>query len=565
MTTGGAVVRSWRGVATTEDKSQAFAATAVRRSVAYLVYTGGEVATGIVLPTDRKASRHHATLHASPTGAVRVVDEQSRNGTWVNGERVADKVLADGDVVTIGDSLIVVRDEPTDAGDAEIAALIGHGLAMRTVRAAIARVAPTTATALVLAETGCGKELAARAIHDRSRAAGPFVAVNCAAIPDSLAESQLFGQLAGAFTGAVARPGLVRAADGGTLFLDEIGELSPAIQPKLLRFLQDRAVLPVGATASVACDVRVVAATNRDLRADVDRGSFRADLYARLAELPLRIPPLRERREDILALLRHALGASPPRLTPALAEAIVLHRFPFNVPRCRRWPRSCAWPLAPRCSICPTPASCCRRARSRPPSRPTRTTAAVAAAIATSRRIAPSSRRCCGRTRASSPTSRGRCSARASRSTAGSSSTASTSRRTDDGGASAVAHAEPERRALGRLVGAEIVDAEPQPRRRRHADHDLVVEAVARAAQAGAEPHRPPRPHVDAEADVDVAQRRAPRRAGGVERDAGAASEHHPPREARAEGEAQPGGELSVGRVVLRCRRRSAARRRSRR
>ena len=351
MTAGGAVVRSWRGVATTEDKSQAFAATAVRRSVAYLVYTGGEiampprrigplrgataigreVATGIVLPTDRKASRHHATLHASPTGAVRVVDERSRNGTWVNGERVADKVLADGDVVTIGDSLLVVRDEPTDGGDAEIAALIGHGLAMRTVRAAIARVAPTAATALVLAETGCGKELAARAIHERSRAAGPFVAVNCAAIPDSLAESQLFGQLAGAFTGAVARPGLVRAADGGTLFLDEIGELSPAIQPKLLRFLQDRAVLPVGATAPVACDVRVVAATNRDLRAEVDRGSFRADLYARLAELPLRIPPLRERREDILALVRHALGAAPPRLTPALAEAIVLHRFPFNV------------------------------------------------------------------------------------------------------------------------------------------------------------------------------------------------------------------------------------------
>ena len=350
MTAGRAVVRSSRGVATTEDKSQAFAPTAVRRAVAYLVYTGGavvvpprrfgplrgatlagrEAASGLVLASDKKASRHHATFHASPTGAVRVVDEQSRNGTWVNGARVVDKVLADGDVVTIGDSLVVVREEPVAPGDGEVAALIGYGAAMRGVRAAIARVAPTAATALIVAETGCGKELAARALHERSRRAGPFVAVNCAAIPDSLAEGQLFGQLAGAFTGAVARPGLVRAAAGGTLFLDEIGELSPAIQPKLLRVLQDRKVLPVGGTDAVACDVRVVAATNRDLLAEVERGSFRADLYARLAELTLRIPPLRARREDILALLLGALGPAA-RLSPALAEAVLLHPFRFNV------------------------------------------------------------------------------------------------------------------------------------------------------------------------------------------------------------------------------------------
>ena len=325
------VVRSSVHVATTEDRSQAFAAIVARRAYAYLVYTGGaivtpprrigplrgataigrEVADGIALPDDRKASRHHATLHASPTGAVRLVDERSRNGSLVNGLAVTERVLADG--------------------DAAIPPLLGYGPGMRAARAAIARVATTAASVLIVAETGSGKELAARAVHERSRPAGPFVAVNCAAIPETLAESQLFGQLAGAFTGAVARPGLIRSADGGTLFLDELGELSPALQPKLLRVLQDRAVLPVGATAPVACDVRIVAATNRDLRAEVDRGAFRADLYARLAELPLRLPPLRDRREDILALLAHALGPGAPRLTPRLAEATLLHGFPFNV------------------------------------------------------------------------------------------------------------------------------------------------------------------------------------------------------------------------------------------
>jgi transcriptional regulator with PAS, ATPase and Fis domain len=337
-------------VATTEQKAPAIAIDTRRRPRLHLVYSGDEVllpprvfgplrgatpigreiVEGIGLPRDRKASRHHATLHAGPTGALRFVDERSRNGTLVNGARVSEAVLADGDLLTIGDSFLVVREQVDEVGDADLAALVGHGPAMRGLRAAIARLAPTTATVLVLAETGCGKELVAQALHQRSRRAGAFVAVNCAAIPESLAESQLFGQLAGTFTGSVARPGLFRAADGGTLFLDELGELPAAIQPKLLRVLQDRMVLPVGATAAVACDVRVVAATNRDLRAEVEAGHFRGDLYARLAEYPLTIPPLRARREDLLALLVHALG-EPRRLAPALVEALLAHRFPFNV------------------------------------------------------------------------------------------------------------------------------------------------------------------------------------------------------------------------------------------
>ncbi len=338
-------------MATTEQKTPAVFVDAQRRPRLYLVYSGDAVVvpptcfgplrgataigreafSGIALPADRKASRHHATLHAGPTGALRVVDERSRNGTLVNSLRVDEAVLADGDLLTIGNSYLIVREQRDDVGDAEVPGLIGHGPAMRAVRAAIAQIAPSPATVLVLAETGCGKELVARAIHERGRPAGPFVAVNCAAIPESLAESQLFGQLAGTFTGGVARPGFFRAADGGTLFLDEVGELPAAIQPKLLRVLQDHMVLPVGATTPASCDVRVIAATNRELRVEVDAGRFRADLYARLAEYPLRVPPVRERREDVLALLAHALGDPRPRLGPALVEALLTHPFTFNV------------------------------------------------------------------------------------------------------------------------------------------------------------------------------------------------------------------------------------------
>jgi DNA-binding NtrC family response regulator len=292
---------------------------------------GREVARGIALPRDPRSSRHHATLHADALGRLRVVDERSRNGTFVNGRRVDEARLDDGDVLGVGDSYLVVRAEPEGVGDADVPALLGVAPSVRALRAALARLAPTAATVLLLAESGCGKEVAARALHDAGRPGGPFVAVNCSAIPESLAESQLFSHLAGAFSGAVARPGLFRAADGGTLFLDEVGDLPEAVQPKLLRVLQDRLVLPVGATTPVACDVRIVAATNRDLDADVAARRFRGDLYARLAEIPLRLPPLRERREDVLLLLCHALGAPAPRLSGALAEALLLHAFPYNV------------------------------------------------------------------------------------------------------------------------------------------------------------------------------------------------------------------------------------------
>ncbi len=218
--------------------------------------------------------------------------------------------------------------------------LIGRSAAMCAVREQIARVAPTGATVLILGETGTGKELVARAIHNGSRRAGkPFVAVNCAALSETLLESELFGHERGAFTGADrARQGLFEAAHRGTLFLDEAGEMPLALQTKLLRVLMDGQVLRVGAAAPRAVDVRIIAATHRDLPQRIQDGRFREDLYYRLAVIPLKIPPLRERRDDIPLLVEHFLrqvattmGISPRDISPCAMEKLVRYRFPGNV------------------------------------------------------------------------------------------------------------------------------------------------------------------------------------------------------------------------------------------
>ncbi len=218
--------------------------------------------------------------------------------------------------------------------------LVGAGPSMREVYRRIEKVAGTDVTVLVYGETGTGKELVAREIHRRSpRAAGPFVAVNCGAIPEGLMESELFGHVKGAFTGAVAtRGGRFQAAAGGTLFLDEVGDMPPTLQVKLLRALQERAVVKVGDSRAEPVDIRVVAATNRVLEEEVRRGAFREDLYYRLNVVSIRLPPLRERGDDVVVLARWFLQqyarefASRARgFAPAALAAMRKYRWPGNI------------------------------------------------------------------------------------------------------------------------------------------------------------------------------------------------------------------------------------------
>lgn len=218
--------------------------------------------------------------------------------------------------------------------------LIGAAPSMQKLYRRIERLAPTDATVLVTGESGTGKELVARALHKLSRrAAAPFVAVNCAAIPEGLVEAEFFGAERGAYTGATAaRPGLFEQAHGGTLFLDELGELPPALQPKLLRVLQEGRLTRVGGRAEIEVNVRVLAATNRDLRAEIEAGRFREDLYYRLAVVTLALPPLRERREDIPLLIAHLAdvaarrhGLPAQKFPPEVLAALIDRDWPGNV------------------------------------------------------------------------------------------------------------------------------------------------------------------------------------------------------------------------------------------
>jgi DNA-binding NtrC family response regulator len=219
-------------------------------------------------------------------------------------------------------------------------ALIGESSAMRALRRRVARLVPTAVPVLIEGETGTGKELLARAIHDDGpRAAAPFVPLNCGALSAELVDAELFGHERGAFTGAVTRrPGRAAEAHGGTLFLDEIGELPTPLQCKLLRLLQGGEVQRVGSDRPVAVDVRIVAATNRDLRALVARGEFRADCYHRLAGFTVRVPALREREDDVVLLTEHLLvhfarhlGRPAPRLVAGAGAALVAYGWPGNV------------------------------------------------------------------------------------------------------------------------------------------------------------------------------------------------------------------------------------------
>jgi len=218
--------------------------------------------------------------------------------------------------------------------------IIGTSEALQSVFRLVEKVATTNTNILVEGESGTGKELIARAIHHHSaRFERPFVALNCGALPETLLESELFGHTKGAFTGAHAnKPGLLRAAEGGTIFLDEIGEISPAMQVRLLRAVQEHEVLPVGATAPVRFNARIICATNRDLEQEVGAGRFREDLFYRLNVIEIHLPPLRERREDIPLLVRHFItrtareqGRTEKSIQPAAMSALINYRWPGNV------------------------------------------------------------------------------------------------------------------------------------------------------------------------------------------------------------------------------------------
>jgi DNA-binding NtrC family response regulator len=295
---------------------------------------GRDPTCDVVLEADNAASRRHARIHARGDGAS-IEDLDSKNGTFVDGSPVSRAELAAGSVIRVGDTLAcaVFVGEEWHAARPE-GPLVG-GVALAAARRIIGLVGRTDMPVLVTGETGTGKDVVARLLHAASQRPGPFIPVNCAALPEALAESELFGHTRGAFTGAShARKGLFASASGGTLFLDEVGDLAPSGQAKLLRVLEDRMVRPVGAEAAHEVDVRVVSATNRDLELGRGGAPFRADLLARLAAVEVRMPALRQRREDIPALAAYLLGrAGRPELTIAAdaLEALLVYDWPHNV------------------------------------------------------------------------------------------------------------------------------------------------------------------------------------------------------------------------------------------
>jgi transcriptional regulator with GAF, ATPase, and Fis domain len=302
--------------------------------------TVGKAADNDLVLTDDTVSRHHCEIVRAPDG-LHVRDLDSTNGTKIDGTRIREAMVQPGSVLKVGEVEIQFRPtaqkiEVLPSENTSFGPAIGQSLAMRTIFGVLERIAPTDATVLLEGETGTGKDVLARAVWSAStRAAKPFLIVDCGAVTYSLIESELFGHERGAFTGAVStRQGAFELADGGTVFLDEIGELPLDVQPKLLRVLETREFRRVGGNKTLSTNVRVIAATKRDLQREVGAGKFREDLYFRLAVVPVTVPPLRARRDDIPTLVQHMLetaGGKGLTVPPDTMQGLCAHDWPGNV------------------------------------------------------------------------------------------------------------------------------------------------------------------------------------------------------------------------------------------
>jgi transcriptional regulator with GAF, ATPase, and Fis domain len=292
---------------------------------------------------DQTVSRNHCEIVREAKGYL-LRDLGSTNGTLLDGAEIREAYLKPGAIITVGKVELKVRPfseriELLPSDKTRYGTVFGKSVPMREIFGLLERLGPTDATVLLTGETGTGKDILARSIHDSSpRKDKPFIVVDCGAVVGSLIESELFGHEKGSFTGATnQRQGAFELANGGTLFLDEIGELPLDLQPKLLRAIEQRSFRRVGGNREIRVDIRVLAATKRNLKMEVERGKFREDLYFRLAVVPIEVPPLRERREDVPllvdALLRELSGGKEPPITLAksAAEALASHDWPGNV------------------------------------------------------------------------------------------------------------------------------------------------------------------------------------------------------------------------------------------
>ena len=347
----------------------------LRHEIAYGRARVGTSESSSLRLTDPTVSRMHCEIQVR-TDALRIVDSGSTNGTVVDGVRVADATLAPGANVRLGATVLRV-DADAEPVRLQLSVrqnfgeLVGGSIEMRRVFAVLERVSPTESTLLLQGETGTGKDLVARAVHSASKRAGaPFVPVDCGAIAENLIESELFGHTRGAFTGASAdRKGLFEQAHGGTLFLDEVGELPMALQPKLLRALETRTIRRVGGSVPQPIDIRVIAATHRNLAESVNRGTFREDLYFRLAVVEIALPPLRARCEDIPMLAQHLLEhltGETALLPAAFVTGLLTRSWPGNVRELRNLiERTVSWAVSIPSRVPqmhpPTPRPPCRR------------------------------------------------------------------------------------------------------------------------------------------------------------------------------------------------------------